>query len=78
MDKKCEILLVVTSLADGDVLGPFCCMFCTKYFDSREDLGDHCLSSEHKSNVSSDKERQWNYRAPPWTVSGGNFKLCNK
>ena len=68
---------LVSNAADG-IPGTFYCTFCTKYFNSQEALSDHCLSSEHKFNVSSDKEHQWNYRAPPWTVSRGNFKLCEK
>jgi len=67
-----------TRQAEDDIPGPFYCTFCTVYFQSQEAIHDHCLSSEHKFNFSSDKERQWNYRAPPWNVSDGNFKLCDK
>jgi len=86
-NKLCGTLFAVASLADlvrnthegeNGVPGPFFCTFCTKYFDSQTTFSDHVLCSEHKFNVSSDKEHQWNYRAPPWTASSGNFKLCDK
>jgi len=83
----CGILFAVESLSElvrrtseayRDVADQFYCTFCSEYFDSQEALNIHCQSSGHKFNVSSDKEHQWNYRSPPWTVSGGNFTICDK
>jgi len=77
-------LFVVKNLGElvrktkSNIPGPFYCTFCTEYFHSQGAISDHCLSSEHKWNVSSDKEHAWNHRAPPWTVSPEHFKLCNK
>ena len=63
---------------DYDVISSYYCSFCHKYFKKQDDLEEHCADAEHKLNVNSDKERQWNHRPPPWDVADGNYKMCSK
>ena len=51
--------------------------FCFVLFSQRQ-WDEHCSSMNHMFNVNSDKEHQWNFRQPPWGVSGDHYQLCAK
>ena len=56
--------------------GSFYCDYCNVFCNSETQLDAHCASAKHKLNISSDRERQWNFRPPPLTVANGQYTLC--
>ena len=54
------------------------CHYCSVHCNSQKQWDEHCSSDKHMFNVNSDKEHQWNYRQPPWGISGCNYELCAK
>ncbi|XP_074646768.1 3'-5' exoribonuclease HELZ2-like isoform X2 [Tubulanus polymorphus] len=54
----------------------FYCQYCTVRCNSSTQWEIHCSSDTHMFNINSDKERQWNYRQPPWGVWQGRYRLC--
>jgi len=53
----------------------FYCEYCSEDCDSQQALDEHCQTSQHVFNVTSDNQHQWNCRPPPWTTNG-QFSLC--
>jgi len=60
----------------GVSVGSYYCDYCNVFCNSESQLDAHCAATKHKLNVSSDRERQWNYRPPPLTVTDGQYTLC--
>jgi len=58
--------------------GSFYCDYCNVFCNSESQLDAHCASAKHKLNISSDRERQWNFRPPPLIVAGGQYTLCSR
>jgi len=62
--------------APGVAVGSYYCDYCNVFCNSETQLDAHCASAKHKLNISSDRERQWNFRPPPLTVANGLYKRC--
>ncbi len=60
------------------VMSAYYCHYCSIQCNSLKQWDEHCASEKHMFNVNSDKEHQWNYRQPPWGVTHGRYKLCDR
>jgi len=68
--------LSLFDMARGVAVGTFYCDYCNVFCNSETQLDAHCASAKHKLNISSDCERQWNFRPPPLTIANGQYTRC--
>ncbi len=54
----------------------FCCNLCSKIFQVQWELENHTNTQEHKSNMTLDQERPWEFREPPDNIINGEYLLC--
>jgi hypothetical protein len=57
-------------------INTFYCQYCSVSCNSQKQWEEHCASDKHTFNMNSDREHQWNYRQPPWGISGAQYELC--
>ncbi|XP_038048815.1 helicase with zinc finger domain 2-like [Patiria miniata] len=54
------------------------CSYCDRGFAQNWQLQQHTQTIDHRAKVNSDKERQWKYRSPPWSVLNGEYRECEQ
>ena len=52
------------------------CHYCSIQCNSNKQWVEHCASDKHMFNVNTDREHQWNYRQPRWSVNNGSYRMC--